>query len=115
MGSRLRAILIILAVFAVLGYGFYSLAHNPEWQSFDWHRLFDAIRQINIGEMAGAILLMYMTYYIRAWRWYEFVRPVKRADIRNLLTAQILGFGAVAVLGRPGDLVRPYLVARKEG
>jgi hypothetical protein len=33
----------------------------------------------------------------------------------HLLASQVIGFSAIGVLGRPGDLVRPYLVARREG
>ena len=34
--------------------------------------------------------------------------------MRNLLTATVVGFTAITLFGRPGEFVRPYLIARKE-
>ena len=34
--------------------------------------------------------------------------------MRNLLSATIVGFTAITLFGRPGEFVRPYLIARKE-
>jgi uncharacterized protein (TIRG00374 family) len=35
--------------------------------------------------------------------------------MENLIVGTLVGFSAVALLGRPGELVRPWLIARKEG
>jgi uncharacterized protein (TIRG00374 family) len=60
--------------------------------------------------MAGA------SYYGRALRWAVFLKPLKaHPSIRNLLSATVIGFAAITVFGRPGELVRPYLIAVKEG
>lgn len=34
--------------------------------------------------------------------------------MRNLLSATVIGFTAITLFGRAGELVRPYLIARKE-
>jgi uncharacterized protein (TIRG00374 family) len=114
MGRTLKLNLTVVAVLAVAGFGFYKLSHSPDWQNFDWHKLVQSLAQIRLSGLLVAILLMYFTYFLRACRWYEFIRPTKHANLKGLLVAQILGFGAVAVLGRPGDLVRPYLIAKQE-
>lgn len=114
MGRTLRLSLTVVAVMAVAGFGLFKLLHSPDWQNFDWHKLVASMAQIRLSGLIVAILLMYMTYFLRACRWYEFLRPKKAADLKRLLVAQILGFGAVAVFGRPGDLVRPYLIAKQE-
>ncbi len=55
------------------------------------------------------------TYYGRALRWAVFLKPLKaHPSIRNLLSATVIGFAAVTLFGRPGELVRPYLIAVKE-
>jgi len=115
MGRILRILLTLAVVLAFAGYGIYTVTHSPEWRNFDWHKLVGAVLQIRLSGLLTAILLMYLTYLLRACRWYEFLKPVKEVSIFRLWTAQVLGFGAVAVLGRPGELVRPYLVARQEG
>ncbi len=55
------------------------------------------------------------TYYGRALRWAVFLKPLKpHPSIRNLLSATVIGFTAITLFGRPGELVRPYLIAVKE-
>jgi uncharacterized protein (TIRG00374 family) len=55
------------------------------------------------------------SYYGRALRWAVFLKPLKaRPSIHNLLSATVIGFAAITLFGRPGELVRPYLIAVKE-
>jgi uncharacterized protein (TIRG00374 family) len=55
------------------------------------------------------------TYWGRALRWSVFLKPLKpHPSMRNLLSATVVGFTAITLFGRPGEFVRPYLIARKE-
>ena len=55
------------------------------------------------------------TYWGRALRWAVFLKPLKpQPSMRNLLSATVVGFTAITLFGRPGEFVRPYLIARKE-
>ncbi len=55
------------------------------------------------------------TYYWRALRWSVMLKPLKaHPSIRNLLSATVIGFTAITLFGRAGELIRPYLIARKE-
>ncbi len=57
----------------------------------------------------------FLTYYIRALRWAVLIRPVSpHPSIRGLFVATVIGFTAVTMFGRPGEFVRPYLIALKE-
>jgi uncharacterized protein (TIRG00374 family) len=54
-------------------------------------------------------------YLIRVVRWRVLMSPVKaRPGFWNLFSATVIGFTAITLLGRPGELVRPYLIAAKE-
>jgi uncharacterized protein (TIRG00374 family) len=66
--------------------------------------------------LTAAALVVLLSYVGRAIRWQVLLWPVKRhSSFRNVLTATVIGFTAIVLLGRPGELVRPYLVATKEG
>lgn len=67
-------------------------------------------RKIGIG--FGCICLGYV---FRAVRWAELVKHNKKVPLFSLLGTQVIGFTAVALLGRVADPVRPYLVTRKTG
>ncbi len=83
-------------------------------KSFQWSALtqtFDSIRWL---QLALAVALVYGSYITRAFRWSIFLRPTKPASPAQMVPAQFIGFTSVAVLGRLGEFVRPYLVARRQ-
>jgi uncharacterized protein (TIRG00374 family) len=85
------------------------------WGRFDWRLLASSFERLQWSWVAISILPIYATYYGRALRWAVFLKPLKtRPSMRNLLSATVIGFTAVTLFGRPGEFVRPYLIARKE-
>ena len=65
--------------------------------------------------MAASAVAVLLTYLGRVVRWRVMLRPIKPdAGYRHLLSATLVGFTAVVFFGRPGELVRPYLIARAE-
>lgn len=56
---------------------------------------------------------IYFGYVIRAIRWALLMKHNKRVPLFSLLGTQVIGFTAVALIGRVADLVRPYLVAKR--
>jgi len=63
-----------------------------------------------------AVVVTGLTYVLRALRWQYLLRPIGRVRLSVALKTTIIGFGASALLpARAGELLRPYLLARKEG
>ena len=60
-----------------------------------------------------AISLIYLAYAIRAFRWKIFLRPVRKTSTSQMLAPTVIGFTGLALLGRPGELIRPYLISRR--
>lgn len=67
---------------------------------------------IKIALSAGCI---YFAYTFRCVRWAQLLKHNKVVAPFSLLGTQVIGFTAVALIGRVADPVRPYLVARKTG
>jgi uncharacterized protein (TIRG00374 family) len=84
------------------------------WRHFDWGVFFAKTRQADWWMVALSIGLIYIDYYLRAVRWAIFLRPVKKVSAASLTAAQFIGFTGLALLGRPGELIRPYVIARKQ-
>ncbi|HMF53849.1 MAG TPA: lysylphosphatidylglycerol synthase domain-containing protein, partial [Edaphobacter sp.] len=82
---------------------------------FDWANFKQQIQHIHWGHAIAGIILIYITYWLRAIRWSVMVRPTKEVSAGTLIGPQFIGFTAVALFGRLADLTRPYLVARKSG
>ena len=69
----------------------------------DWHRI------------VIAIACIYAAYLFRAARWALLLRHNKKVPLFFLTGTQVMGFTAVALIGRVADPVRPYLVAKRTG
>lgn len=100
------------AVFAILAILVYIQFRT--WRSFDWSALARAFDSIRWAHIIAAIALIYASYVARAFRWSVFLRTSKPATPAQMIPAQFIGFTALAVLGRLGEFVRPYLVARRQ-
>lgn len=56
------------------------------------------------------------TYIARTFRWQVLLRPLGHVRFSTTFRATIIGFAALGLLpARAGDVLRPYMVARKEG
>jgi hypothetical protein len=89
------------------------LAYASRRTHFQWQVLGQQVHHVRWLNIAFGMLLIYGAYVVRAARWTIFLRPTKRFSLLYLLGTQVIGFTAVALLGRVADLTRPYLVARR--
>ena len=101
--------LAVLAALAVLLYVERARIH------FDFGVFRSQLALADWGKIAIAIGCIYLGYAFRAVRWAWLLKPNKRVPLFSLLGTQVIGFTAVALLGRVADPVRPYLVTKKTG
>ena len=100
---------IVLAVLAALVYSQFR-----HWRSFDWQQFWRVSKDVNLWMVLGGVVLIYLADVLRAVRWKLFLSPTCKTTVSRLIPSQFIGFTGLALLGRPGELVRPFLVARKE-
>jgi glycosyltransferase 2 family protein len=85
-----------------------------EWRTFDWGKFIENSRGVTWRHVIHGVVLIYVAYILRAVRWKIFLRPVrKNTSIVSMVSPTLVGFTGLAVLGRPGELIRPYLIARR--
>jgi len=101
-------------VVAVLALVVWRFSQSPDWRGFSWERVGSLLVHANLGWLAAAVLVTCSSYLIRAFRWKFFLDPIKHGSFSILFAGQILGFSAVYLVGRPGELVRPAYIARRE-
>lgn len=106
-----KQILTTAVVVAILGLLVYFQVQH--WRSFDWAR-FRTASHVSPLHIAVSILLIYVTYVLRAWRWKVFLEPVCKSRTSDMVAPTFIGFTGLALLGRPGEFIRPYLIARRE-
>jgi hypothetical protein len=54
-----------------------------------------------------------LSYFGRAVRWKVMMLP-SRSHLGSIFSATLIGFSAVVLFGRAGEVVRPILIARRE-
>ena len=106
-----KRIFIYVVVALLLGSLFYLQFRT--WRRFDWGIFLAQTRQIKLVHIFLGIALTYLAYLMRALRWKILLRPVKRTTATELVAPTIIGFTGIALLGRLGEMIRPYLIARK--
>ena len=108
--KRTLATITILAILVLL-----ILHEANSWRHFNWSVFWNNARDVSLAHALMAIAMTYLGYVLRAARWRVFLRPIRTVETRRLLGPTIVGFTGLALLGRPGEFIRPYLIARMEG
>jgi uncharacterized membrane protein YbhN (UPF0104 family) len=82
---------------------------------FDFHVFAKQVALADWRMIVFAGLCIYGNFVFRAFRWSELVRHTQKVPPLSLVGSQVIGFTAVALIGRVADPVRPYLVSKKTG
>ncbi len=107
--KRILASVVVFLILAVLVYLQYR-----HWQSFDWATFWAETHRIKKVHVLHGIALIYIGYVLRALRWKIFLKPVRpQTRTIQLVAPTLIGFTGLALLGRAGEFIRPYLIARR--
>ncbi len=107
-----KRILASAAVFVILVVLFYLQYRH--WRTFDWATFWSQTHRINKWHVLHGVALIYLGYVMRAWRWKIFLKPVRpKTRTLDMVSPTLVGFTGLAMLGRAGEFIRPYLIARR--
>ena len=107
MRARVRTALILLLTFGLLAFFFRNADMVGVWAE---------TRRARPDLLGLAVLVTGVTYVLRALRWQYLLAPIGRARFGPAFRATVIGFAASFLLpARAGEVIRPYLLARKEG
>ncbi len=105
-----RKSLFFLCLAAVAAYLIYRLG---SW-GFDWSLFWTSLGHVQPGWLAASIVATLVTYVARAFRWQVLLNPLKSVPMTPLVSTTLLGFSAIYLFGRAGELVRPLWLTRRE-
>src|SRR5262245_5655261 len=92
--------------------GIYLLYQIGSW-GFDWSLFVSSLWNVHPGWLAASVVATILTYVARAFRWQVLLNPLKTVPMGPLITTNFLGFSAIYLFGRPGELVRPLWLTRR--
>lgn len=106
MRSHIRTFVIVVLTLGLLAFFLRNADMAGVWAE---------TRRARPGLLLLALLTTALTYVIRAWRWQSMLAPIGTTRYATALRTTIIGFAASAVLpARAGEVLRPYLLARRE-
>jgi glycosyltransferase 2 family protein len=107
MRSRVRTILVFLLTLGLLAYFLRDANMAGVWAE---------TRRARPALLGGAVVVTALTYGLRALRWQYLLAPIGTAHFANAFRTTVIGFAASFLLpARAGEVIRPYLLARREG
>lgn len=84
-----------------------------QWRNFRWGDFWRHAANISVARVLIAVAAIYAAYALRAVRW-RVLAGINGTPLFHLLSPTIIGFTAMALLGRAGELVRPWLISSRE-
>lgn len=100
--------LIVLCLIAAFVLWLFGRNLNPAEVS-------ESIRRADWRLIAAAIVVVWLTYLIRAFRWRTLLKPLAPdASLREIFAATTVGFSAVFLAGRAGEVVRPAFLPLRD-
>jgi uncharacterized membrane protein YbhN (UPF0104 family) len=109
--KHVKLILSLVVLVVLVGFGVWAYRSV----GFDFANFKAQLRQVTWNKLAIGLGCIYLAYAVRAIRWALLIRANKKVPLLSLTGTQVMGFTAVALIGRVADLVRPYLVSKKTG
>lgn len=83
-------------------------------RKLNWHEVRQAVSHANPYLLGLAVLVISLAYFFRAARWGALLAPLCPAGLRNLFIATTVGFAAVFLFGRAGEVVRPVVLPMRD-
>jgi uncharacterized protein (TIRG00374 family) len=83
-------------------------------RKLDWHEVRTAVSQADWVLLGISILVISAVYLFRAYRWGAYLAPLCPASVADLFAATTIGFGAVFLVGRAGEVVRPVVLPMRD-
>ena len=114
MRRSLRRYLLLLLAVAALAFFLYKFRNSITIQGFKWSMVAESLRHARIDLLLLGILTIYACFAIRALRWMRFSRAIGKTHFWNVYPATLMGFSCTFLLGRPGEPIRPVLIAKKD-
>ena len=106
MRPRARTIVILVLTIGLLAYFFRKADPAAVWAE---------TRRADPVLLILSVVITALTYTIRALRWQFLLAPIGRTRYRTAFETTVIGFAANSLLpGRVGEVLRPYLLARRE-
>ncbi len=82
--------------------------------SLDWSEVGRSLQRTNKGLIAISVAIICFGYVLRSLRWQTLLLPITQTSFRELFATTTVGFAAVFIFGRMGEIVRPLWLPMRD-
>lgn len=83
-------------------------------RNLDWGQVTQSLRQSNPYYLLTAVLIICLGYLLRAIRWKVLLAPITESSLKELFATTTVGFAAIFLIGRAGEIVRPMWLPMRD-
>ncbi len=98
---------ILLFLFAVFIFWFFG-------RDLDWQQVSSSLRRADPWYLGSAVLIICLGYLLRAVRWKVLLSPITESSLKELFATTTVGFAAIFLIGRMGEIVRPMWLPMRD-
>lgn len=98
---------ILLFLFAVFIFWFFG-------RNLNWTEVSQALQKANPFYIAAAVSVICLGYLLRAKRWQVLLEPITKSSLKELFATTTVGFAAIFLIGRAGEIVRPMWLPMRD-
>ena len=98
---------IVLFLFAVFIFWFFG-------RNLDLQQVVESLGKAKAVYIVSAVLIICLGYLLRAKRWQVLLEPITETSLKELFATTTVGFTAVFLIGRAGEIVRPMWLPMRD-
>lgn len=98
---------LLLLVFTVAIFWFFG-------RNLDWPSVRTSLATANPYYLAIAAFVICIGYLLRAIRWRALLAPITDSSLKELFATTTVGFTAIFLIGRAGEIVRPMWLPMRD-
>lgn len=83
-------------------------------KDLDWQEVRTSLRRADAFYLILSVLIICIGYFLRAVRWQALLRPITPSSLKELFATTSVGFAAIFLIGRAGEIVRPMWLPMRD-
>lgn len=98
---------LILLIFTIAIFWFFG-------RNLDWQAVRSSLAKADLFYLVLAVLVISQGYFLRAVRWKVLLQPITESSLKELFATTTVGFTAIFLIGRMGEIVRPMWLPMRD-
>jgi len=84
------------------------------FRNLNWQDVWTSLGEADPWWLLGASAIICIGYFLRAVRWHQLLKPITESSLKELFATTTVGFTAIFLIGRAGEIVRPMWLPMRD-